>query len=107
MKKIFYLILTFSLFFGVSQVKAFNLDLKPRVCVRDHLGNVDCSSKGEIAKFWDNDYWTTISYLGSSGSTGPINNLISFQWPDYNLCKGKTSRAKINYPFRRKSCSCY
>ena len=90
MKKIFYLILIFSLFFGVSQVKAFSIDVKPRICVRDHLGNVDCSSKGEIAKFWDNNYWTTINYLGSSGSTGPITNLISFQWPDYNLCKGKT-----------------
>ena len=90
MKKIFYLILIFSLFFGVSQVKAFSIDVKPRICVRDYQGNVDCSSKGEIAKFWDNNYWTTTTYLGSSGSTGPINNLISFQWPDYNLCKGKT-----------------
>ena len=90
MKKIFYLILTFSLFFGVSQVKAFSIDVKPRICVRDYQGNVDCSSKGEIAKFWDNNYWTTTKYLGSSGSTGSINNLISFQWPDYNLCKGKT-----------------
>lgn len=79
-----------SFLFKSCEVKAFSIDVKPRVCVRDHLGNVDCSSKGEIAKFWDNNYWTTTNYLGSSGSTGPINNLISFQWPDYNLCKGKS-----------------
>ena len=79
-----------SFLFRSCEVKAFSIDVKPRVCVRDHLGNVDCSSKGEIAKFWDNNYWTTTKYLGSSGSTGPINNLISFQWPDYNLCKGKS-----------------
>lgn len=79
-----------SFLFKSCEVKAFSIDVKPRICVRDYQGNVDCSSKGEIAKFWDNNYWTTINYLGSSGSTGPINNLISFQWPDYNLCKGKT-----------------
>jgi hypothetical protein len=90
MKKIFYLILTFSLFFGVSQVKAFSIDMKPRICVRDTQNSVDCSSKGEIGKLWDNNYWTTSKYLGSTGSTGPLNDLISFQWPDYNLCKGKT-----------------
>lgn len=95
MKKLFYFLIPILSFFsiqfiGIQTVNAFSLDIKPKVCVRDISGSVNCSYKGEIAKFWDNNYWTTTNYLGSVGSTAPINNLISFQWPNYNLCQGKS-----------------
>lgn len=90
MKILFYFLIPILSFFSFQQVNAFSMDKTPNICVRNYQGNVNCSYKGEIAKFWDNNYWTTNNYLGSAGSTTPINDLISFQWTDYNLCKGKS-----------------
>lgn len=89
MKKLIYLILPFALFFGINQVKAFSIDLKPRIAVRDYQGNITWEN-GKIYKLWNENYWGTTYYLGSGGSTSPINDLISFQWSNYNLCKGKS-----------------
>ena len=89
MKKLIYLILPFALFFGINQVQAFSIDLAPRVAVRDYQGNISWEN-GQKYKLWNEQYWGTNFYLGSPGSTGSINNLISFQWNNYNLCKGKS-----------------
>lgn len=89
MKKLIYLILPFALFFGVNQVQAFSIDLTPRVAVRDYQGKITWEN-GQKYKLWNEQYWGTNFYLGSTGSTSPINNLISFQWNNYNLCKGKS-----------------
>ena len=89
MKKLIYLILPFALFFGINQVNAFSIDIKPRIAIRDYQGNVTWEN-GKIYKLWDENYWGTTHYLGSAGSTSPMNNLISFQWSNYNLCKGKS-----------------
>ena len=80
MKKFIYLILPFALFFGINQVNAFSIDLKPRIAVRDYQGNITWEN-GKLYKLWNENYWGTTYYLGSGGSTSPINNLIANSEP--------------------------